>query len=1414
MDHRLIMWICSLGFVLLLLTQTVAAVEVSYNISLLVGGGNQYGDGLPADKINLYNPTAIAFNSRGDMYVVDAQLQVIRKIAKDGITTTIAGFPQDAGYNGDNILANKAKLNYPRGVAVNENDEIFISDSGNYRIRKISNSGIISTVAGTGENGFMDHVLAINGKFGNPSHLLYTNSTLYINDQSNNKIRKLDFTTGSLSTVETYPLGKSSNGKDYYFANFAGVITKLDSNSGNSTKIGSELSPNLSSFIQYSSQLDCFFYSIYSDYKVYRQSLTGVVSTFAGSNENSGNIANFSGEGNLAVNATIGSPAGLLIRDGYLYVAMQTNSRIGRVELSSGIITTFAGVDANSMFEGVFGNATYLSDSSVRNMVFETESSVYFSESNKIRMIDKRTSLIRTIVKTSSAIECFTYFNNTLYLVINYATIYRVDSNNSSLHHFAGSLGTIVQNRPALGVQFMPKGISFNQKTGDLYVSDSLQHIISKITKNGQLSVIAGSVSNPGFSGDNQLAINSLLYSPQDIVVNSQSGEIFFVDASNQKIRKIDSNGIISTLISVSYPEHMEINPSTNELYIAYGCRIVKFSAVNGTMTGILAGTGAACAYNGDNIPAINAQIKVDGMTINSNGEVFFISEGSRIRKIDSNGIISTIAGTGTLGYNGDNIPAVTSQLNNPTGIAISPTTGEVFISDTTNLRIRKIDSKGIISTIAGTGTLGYNGENVVATNADLYHPSGLSFFNGELYFVAYDRIRKVSTENLVSTIAGGDGDGGPAQYSNLEQVRFMTMSNLGEMFMATGNRIRKISTTGIISTVAGMIYNFGYNGDRKIATTAHLWNPIGISLNSEGEVYIADLSNHRIRKVSKSGIISTIAGLGAAGYIDNVLATESQLNAPKGVVVAPSGEVFIADSNNNKVRKISTSGIISTIAGGGSIGLTAETQLATLTKLTEPSSVNVNSNGEVLIFDRNSIRKLLPLAITCFGKFDSEACSGKGKCISYDKCACSIESGSSTYYGPICEKFDCNGKPMNESGVCSGRGKCLSPNSCSCLDGFYGSNCENSLVTPGTSRQVATSEKTIGQDNTLVIVLAIIIPIIFIALIVVIVLVIVAVVFFKRKQTKAGKSGYQTKANTELETFTIPDFPSEGSLFLQPLMSISSTGKKEEPFNPLSRYSNLEKVGQGSFGNVFKAFDEKTKTTKAIKVIKYSNIDELNNFMREGAQLMNVNHPNILKVNEFFIGQDQMLCIDTDFYEKGDLVRLTNIDFDCSEKLLKEIIHQTCKALDYIHCTMNVIHRDIKPSNIFIKSLENDSIHLIIADFGLAKSNMASVMHSFAGTPLFMSPELGFGGKYYHNTDVYSLGVTLYQIMTKDTVTSISQLYVSKDQETVTQILRKKMKEAELYSDKVINIVLSMLSKDSVTRPQAQDILNDPYFR
>ena len=335
-----------------------------------------------------------------------------------------------------------------------------------------------------------------------------------------------------------------------------------------------------------------------------------------------------------------------------------------------------------------------------------------------------------------------------------------------------------------------------------------------------------------------------------------------------------------------------------------------------------VAGNGLR-GYSGDNGAATSAQmIDVGGLNVDGKGDIYFADYGNhRIRKVTaSTGIITTIAGTGTAAYSGDNGLAISARLNSPFGVAVDAWSN-VYIADTYNSRIRKITvSSGIITTIVGTGSNAYSGDNGAATSAELFYPHGVAIDKiGNVYIVdtINQRIRKVTVSTgIITTIAGTgsnaySGDNGAATSAQLNHPYYVALDASGNVFIAdtSNNRIRKVTvSTGNITTIAGTgIYAYG--GDNGAATSAQFRYPYGVAVDASGNVYIADNSNNRIRKVTVStGIITTIAGTGTAGYSgDNGAATSAELSNPNSVAVDASGNVFIADTSNSRIRLLTS---------------------------------------------------------------------------------------------------------------------------------------------------------------------------------------------------------------------------------------------------------------------------------------------------------------------------------------------------------------------------------------------------------------------------------------------------------------------------------------------------------------------------
>jgi len=312
---------------------------------------------------------------------------------------------------------------------------------------------------------------------------------------------------------------------------------------------------------------------------------------------------------------------------------------------------------------------------------------------------------------------------------------------------------------------------------------------------------------------------------------------------------------------------------------------------------------------------------------------------------------ITTIAGTGTAGYNGDGILATNAQFNGVQGLALDPA-GNIYAADISNNRIRKITiSTGIISTIAGTGTGGYNGDGILATAAQINIPSALAFDNnGDLYFTdrSNSRIRKIAmATGIISTVAGTaatgyNGDGILATAAQLNNPNEVSFDASGDMYIADwlNNRVRKVNmSTGIISTIAGT-GAAGYNGDGIAATAAQINGPCGITFDNAGNIYIAEYGGARVCKITiGTGLISTIAGTGSFGYNgDGIAATAAQLNGCAYIKFDAAENMFIGDGINNRVREIiKSTGIISTIAGTGTVGYNGDGIPAATAQLNRP---------------------------------------------------------------------------------------------------------------------------------------------------------------------------------------------------------------------------------------------------------------------------------------------------------------------------------------------------------------------------------------------------------------------------------------------------------------------------------------------
>jgi streptogramin lyase len=347
------------------------------------------------------------------------------------------------------------------------------------------------------------------------------------------------------------------------------------------------------------------------------------------------------------------------------------------------------------------------------------------------------------------------------------------------------------------------------------------------------------------------------------------------------------------------------------------------------------------------------------------------VGEATRVLQIQvTTGGISTYAGTGSAGYTGDGGAATSATFKNPEGVAVGPD-GSIYVVDSDNHVVRKINpATGVVTTVAGSGSPGWSGDGLLATAARLQQPQDVAVAsNGDLYIAdtGNHSIRKVTAATgLITTVAGSGspgstGDAGPATLAKLSSPRGIVLASNGDLYIAdrSNNKIRKVSAlTGIITTFAGT-GTAGYTGDGGLALAARLQSPEGVELASNGDLYIADTSNNAIRRVSSlTGFITTIAGTGTAGYTgDGGAATAARLNGPESVTVSASGDLYVADRANNVIRRFTIGGTIATFAGTGTAGYSGDGGSATAAKLNGPAGIAIDASGVVYVADTSNQR-------------------------------------------------------------------------------------------------------------------------------------------------------------------------------------------------------------------------------------------------------------------------------------------------------------------------------------------------------------------------------------------------------------------------------------------------------------------------
>lgn len=423
-------------------------------------------------------------------------------------------------------------------------------------------------------------------------------------------------------------------------------------------------------------------------------------------------------------------------------------------------------------------------------------------------------------------------------------------------------------------------------------------------------------------------------------------------------------DGSPATKVVLTLVDGITAGPQGN-LYISHRSKNrIRKVIPDGTITTI-AGNGIA-GFGGDGGPALKASLNFPaGLAFDPQGNLFIADRNNhRVRMIDKNGIITTVAGNGVADWAGDDGPAVNASLNFPSDVAVDPV-GNLYISDRSNNRIRKVDTQGIITTIAGLGPPGFGGDFGLAEDALLKYPFGIfGDQEGNLYIAdrGNNRVRKIDARGIITTVAGDGmhsygGDYGPATRASLAFPTDVVKDDSGNLYIAdrNNNRIRKVDPLGVITTFMGT-GKAEYNGDNEIAAETSLHLPFALTIDAGGEnLIVADRSHFRVRSANlKNQSVKTVAGNGHSLFKgDGGPGRGATLNAPSGIVIDSRGNILFADKDHHRIRKVDSEGIVSTLAGTGRKGNEGDGGPASLAALFLPSMMTIDREDNIYVVCR-----------------------------------------------------------------------------------------------------------------------------------------------------------------------------------------------------------------------------------------------------------------------------------------------------------------------------------------------------------------------------------------------------------------------------------------------------------------------------
>ncbi|MBI4472668.1 MAG: SBBP repeat-containing protein, partial [Acidobacteria bacterium] len=860
-----------------------------------------------------------------DVFIVaDTGNGVLRRVNANGEVATIEGTVQAISMEGKRI-DQPLSFSSPTDVAVDPSGNIYVTEPASGRVRTLLQSGALvpATQANT---------------FERPVGLTISETGRLLVADDKRPVREIRYGAPQITLIEPYQVSSRGgqtitiSGRSFEPGSIVvigGVIVR------NITVVDTETIrltvpalPSGITTVTVKTRGGLGQKSLFVEAIALTSLPAGYVTTVAG-----GSV--FTGDGSRATQARLSSPAGVAIDPvaGDIYIADERHHRIRRVEAATGIITTVAGTGRGG-YTPETGLAVASALQSPGGIAFDSARNLYIADTdnNRIVRLDPQgrlatvaggvynyfengsigDGLAATEAVLSSPSAVLIDANGNLYIAdTGQNRIRRVDAATGRISTVAGNgeYDFSGDNGPAVNASLKsPYGIAID-RAGNLYIADTGNNRVRKVDALSRAITTIAGTGEDGYSGDRGPAVRAELSGPSSVAIDNNDN-IVIADSWNSVIRRISSTGVITTV----------------------------------------AGNGEY-GFFGDNGPALQAMLDYPtGAVLDASGNIVFSDRGNqRVRRVSPAGIITTIAGADPAGSSGDGQSATAATLTYPVGIALDAS-NNLIIADSGNSRVRQV-SNGIITTIAGTGRWGFSGDGGPARSAEISEPSGIATDQqGNILFAdsGNDRIRRIEqARGVITTIAGSDT--GPLAWPS-----GVAVDAAGNVYVADtdNNQIRRIAAgTNAVSVVAGT-GRLGFSGDGGPAAQATLDYPTGVAVDPAGNIYVADTFNNRIRKIAAgTNIITTFAGngdfygdLGESGP-----ATDATLSFPTGVAVDPAGDVYIADTCNGIIRNVwVATGLIATVAGNGDYGFSGDNGPATSATFADPNGILIDRDGNI----------------------------------------------------------------------------------------------------------------------------------------------------------------------------------------------------------------------------------------------------------------------------------------------------------------------------------------------------------------------------------------------------------------------------------------------------------------------------------